>query len=345
MRKSVYSTLLAVAVASTAAFAGNPQRAGSAGASELLINPWAGSSGFANSNVASVRGLESSYMNIAGVAFTEQTEVAFANTQWLIGADISVNSGGIAQRVSDGGVMSLSIQSFDYGEWDITTEDLPEGGAGTISPSAIVFGLGYAQKFTDNIYGGVNIKVFNSNISNLNATGVGIDAGVQYVAGDQDQYKFGVTLKNVGPSFGYSGDGLDIALPVPQGGYTQSFQSRSAEFELPTQLAIGASYDFNLVEDVHRLTVNAAFASNSFEKDNYLIGLEYGFRSWLGVRAGYRLDDNRADGRNTSALSGPTAGITFNAPLGSSTNFRLDYAYRMTNQFGGIHTIGGSISL
>ena len=39
-------------------FAGNPQRAGQAGASELLINPWARNSGLASANVAGVRGLE-----------------------------------------------------------------------------------------------------------------------------------------------------------------------------------------------------------------------------------------------------------------------------------------------
>ena len=33
------------------AFAGNPQRAGSAGASELLINPFARSSGWADVNI------------------------------------------------------------------------------------------------------------------------------------------------------------------------------------------------------------------------------------------------------------------------------------------------------
>lgn len=347
MRKAIYSTVLAVAVASTAAFAGNPQRSGSAGASELLINPWAGSSGFASSNIANVTGLESTFMNIAGLAFSEGTQVGFSNTQWLIGADISINSGGLIQQVSDVGVLSISVQSFDYGEWDVTTEDLPEGGAGTISPSALTFALGYAQKFSANIHGGVNLKVYNSNISNLNASGVAIDAGIQYVAGRNDEYHFGVTLKNVGPSFGYGGDGLDIALPVPQGGYAQSFRSRSAEFELPTQLAIGAAYDIHLVENVHRLTVNAAFASNAFEKDNYLFGLEYAWRDWFAVRAGYRLDDNRADGRSTSALTGPTAGFSVNAPLsnGGSSSFKLDYAYQMTTNFGGIHTIGGTISL
>ena len=39
-------------------FAGNEQRAGQAGASELLINPWARSSGWAGANIAGVRGLE-----------------------------------------------------------------------------------------------------------------------------------------------------------------------------------------------------------------------------------------------------------------------------------------------
>ena len=38
-------------------------RTGEAGASELLINPWAQSSGMAGANTASVRGLESVFLN------------------------------------------------------------------------------------------------------------------------------------------------------------------------------------------------------------------------------------------------------------------------------------------
>jgi len=52
-------------------FGGNEQRAGQAGASELLLNPWARSSGLSDANSASVRGLESIYSNIAGTAFKE----------------------------------------------------------------------------------------------------------------------------------------------------------------------------------------------------------------------------------------------------------------------------------
>ena len=64
-------------------FAGNEQRAGQAGASELLINPWARTSGWAGANIAGVRGLEGIYSNVAGLAFTQKTELIFTQTSWL----------------------------------------------------------------------------------------------------------------------------------------------------------------------------------------------------------------------------------------------------------------------
>ena len=64
-------------------FAGNEQRAGQAGASELLINPWARTSGWAGANVAGVNGVEGMFSNVAGLAFTEKTELIFTQTSWL----------------------------------------------------------------------------------------------------------------------------------------------------------------------------------------------------------------------------------------------------------------------
>ena len=72
--------------------AGNPDRAGSAGASELLINPWARSSGWAGSNMASIRGLEALYLNVAGTAFTTRTEMLFARTDWAKGTDMGIRA-------------------------------------------------------------------------------------------------------------------------------------------------------------------------------------------------------------------------------------------------------------
>jgi len=70
MKKSIISLSLILGIAS-AVFAGNPDRSGSAGASHLLVNPWARSSGLGNASLSSVTGVESVFFNVSGLAFTK----------------------------------------------------------------------------------------------------------------------------------------------------------------------------------------------------------------------------------------------------------------------------------
>ena len=72
--KSIYKsliicTLVALISVSTSysVLAGNRDRSGQAGASHLLIDPWARSNGMANAGIAEIRGLESVYSNVAGL--------------------------------------------------------------------------------------------------------------------------------------------------------------------------------------------------------------------------------------------------------------------------------------
>ncbi len=327
------------------AYAGNPQRAGQAGAPELLINPWARSAGWGGVNIAGVSGVESSFINIAGIANTNGTEVSFVNTQWLVGAGIGINAAGFNQSVGDNGVLSANFVSFDYGSWDRTTVENPEGGIGSISPSTAIIGLGYAQKFTDAIRGGVNIKIYTTSIVDMTVTSASVDAGVQYVTGNRDQMKFGITLKNIGPSATYEGEGQSVTLVVPQGGYAQEFNERSESFELPATLSLGGSYDFEF--DQQRLTVAGAFQSNSFEKDIYTVGAEYSWKEIVSVRAGYNFFDNRSYAESTTVFNGINAGVSFDVPLSkdNDNSFQLDYAYRSTDFFSGVHSIGVSIIL
>jgi hypothetical protein len=62
-------------VVAPAGFAGNKQRIGQAGASELLINPWAGTSGWADANLSKHQGIEAIGMNIAGTAMVNKSEI------------------------------------------------------------------------------------------------------------------------------------------------------------------------------------------------------------------------------------------------------------------------------
>jgi hypothetical protein len=329
---------------------GNPDRAGQAGASELLINPWAGSSGWGGANVACTRGLESVYSNVAGTAFTQGTELIFVHTEYLRGADVNIMNFGFSQRVGDAGALSMSIMSLSFGEIGRTTINNPDpidANIGTFNPNLLNINIAYAKAFSNSIYGGFNIKIIAHSIADLSAQGIAIDAGIQYVTGAMENIKFGIALKNVGPTMQFSGDGLTFRGFYNQFARTSpTFQQRSAEFELPAQLSIGGAYDF--LFDESRFTLAAAFISNSFTKDQFNIGGEFALKSYLLLRAGYTYEDGITDkNERTSVFTGPSAGFSVQIPLNRETGsvFSVDYSYRDTDPFKGVHSIGARISL
>ena len=342
----------------TSVFAGNEDRAGEAGASQLLINPWVRSVGFGGANTASVIGLEAMNLNVAGLAFTRKTELLFAHKNWLVGSDTKVNSFGFSQKIGEAGVLGLSFMSMSFGDIDITTVDLPEGGIGTFSPSYLNLDLAYAKKFSNTISGGMVVRVVSESISNVNSRGVAFNAGVKYVTGENDCIKFGIALNNVGPSMRASGEGLSFTNIDVNTGAASTQQRKSAAYQLPSSLNIGASYDFfvaavkdsasNQIKANHRITLAGNFTANSFTKDQYRLGVEYGFRNMFMVRAGYVLESTTwfDSSLRTSAYTGPAFGGSLIAPLGKSgSTFGVHYAYEMTERFSGTHSIGIRLDL
>ena len=330
-------------------FAGNEDRVGSAGASHLLINPWARSSAMADAAYANTNGLEATFSNIAGLAFTDKTQIKFNHTNWMGSAGIGLNAAGIAQRISESDVIAVSIQSMNFGDIPITTVANPEGNIGTFSPRANVFNIGYAREFSSSIYGGINFKVISENISNLKANGIAIDAGIRYVTGENDQIKFGIALKNVGPVMKYKGDGLAQQTSYVSTGFIASLEERSATFEMPSLLSIGGSYDF-IFNESNKLNLALGFQANSFMNDQYRIGLDYAMTSSklaFNIRAGYCYEKNILNQENRSnALVGPTAGFSIDALAGKNKSaIGLEYCVRFAGVFGIIHTVGATISL
>ena len=330
-------------------YAGNEDRVGSAGAAHLLVNPWARSSAIGDAGYAQINGLEATYTNIAGLAYTDKTQIKFNYSNWMGSAGISFNSAGIAQRVSEEGVIAISVQSMNFGDIPITTVENPEGNIGFFSPRTNIFNVGYARKFSSSISGGINFKVISENISNLKANGIAIDAGIRYVTGEEDQLKFGITLKNVGPVMRYSGDGLAQQVEYTTTGFIASLEERSATFEMPSLLCIGGSYDFIFNEN-NKLNLALGFTANSFSNDQYRIGLDYGMtndKMAFNLRAGYVYEKNLLNVENRSnALIGPSAGFSIDALVGKNkTALGLEYCARFAGVFGTIHTIGATISL
>jgi len=339
-------------IAPTNAFAGNKDRVGQAGASELLINPWGRSSGFHGMNTSIVTGLEAMRVNPAGLAFTKKTEIIFANSIWFRGSDISVNAFGFAQRVGESGVLGFNATAMSFGEVDVTTVDAPEGGTGsTYRPQLMNLGLSYAKSFSNSIHVGFLFRVISESISDVTASGFAVDMGIQYVTGPQDNVRFGIALRNVGTPLRFKGDGLSIQLPSSSvdGSYNITVDQRSEKFELPSMLNIGASYDFNITE-AHRLTALANFTSNSFIKDYLGIGLEYSLNDMFMLRAAYRYESGITSDLSledrSSIYTGLSAGVSVEVPFKEDgPALGIDYSYRTTNPYAGTHTIGVRLNL
>lgn len=335
------------------AFAGNPDRSGQAGAPELLINPWAASAGWGNAGMSLVHGVDAIYGNVAGITNANRLDANFTYTSWLAGSgtDIRVSSFGLLARVGESSVLGVALMTFSLGEIPVTTPDNPDPGTlGTFKPNLMNINLCFAKAFSNSISGGFNLKIISESIRDMGGTGVALDAGIQYVTGPFENVHFGITLKNIGPTMKFSGDGLSYKAFLIQGSSNQfTVVQRADDFELPTQLSIAAAYDF-IIGETSRLTVAGNFCSNSFTKDQLTFGLQYNWNEILLLRAGYTWEngiwakggmiDNDACMNINRGLS---AGLSVQAPLSKGENpvrLAVDYAFRDTYTFKGHHSVG-----
>ncbi len=380
--KNIYRTILVVSLIVVGiifpnnVYSGNKDRSGQAAASYLLINPWAGVSGWGGVGISSTKGIQSTFTNVAGLAFTRKTELAYSNSLLYTGSGVMVNGLGIAQNLrrkegKEPGVLAVTAMIMSFGENEITTVEQPEGGLGYFRHSCFTLALSYARSFSDAVHAGATIKILNESVANASATGFTIDAGVQYIAGYNNQFQIGVTMKNIGLPMAYKGSGMSWrgVLDKDKHSILHSLMVASESAEMPALLSLGISYDFlfqsKLTKDdpenygprgqreidrnkAHRLTLAGAFTANAYTRDQFLLGVEYSMMNYFQVRVGYTFESGMFSGNSTTIYVGPTAGTSVLIPL-SKANFErrlaIDYAYRFTNETKGCHVIGARLIL
>ena len=322
--------------------AGNPDRQGEAGAYELLMNPWARSAGLHSMPTSFVRGVESMRVNVAGLARVNKLEVVAGHGIYLQGTDLNMNALGIASRVGKGGAIGISLMALDFGDIPVTTTDQPEGTGSTFSPNFFNIGIGYAYTFENKISVGVLLRGVSETIADLSAFGLAIDAGVQYVTGEEDNFKFGIALRNVGTRMVFRGEGLATQVQLEGRQYELTVDQRSAAFELPSLLNLGVSYDFRFGA-YHRLTTLGNFTANSFMRDQLGIGAEYALNERFILRAAYKLNLGVENEFEEPVYSGLSAGASLDVPINpKNQDLRLgiDYAFRTSKLWGGTHNFG-----
>jgi opacity protein-like surface antigen len=331
-------------------WAGNPDRQGEAGAVQLLMNPWASSAGLHTMSTSFVRGVEALRINPAGIARVNRMEFAVGSANYLQGADIRLNALGLTQKVGESSAFGFSIMSVNFGDILVTTTDLPdpEVGGPTFNINFFNVGLSYAHVFENKVSVGITLRGVSEGTSDVSAFGFAVDAGVQYVTGENDNFKFGISLRNVGSRMSFAGQGLSTAANAPDGDtYNLTLAQRSAGFELPSLLNIGLSYDFLMGGGTHRLTALGNFTANSFSRDELGAGLEYALKERFMLRAAYRAEMNE-DAEQLSVYAGPSAGATISVPMSKDRKenmISIDYGYRHTRVWDGVHNFGVRINL
>lgn len=306
--------------------AGPRGRLGTSAAPELMIPVGSVGTSLQGSNIAYVTGIDAMYWNPAGLSqlSTNTGEALFSHMNYI--ADINMQYVAGVVKIGNLGVVGASLRSLNMGEEIVTTEFYPEGTGETFSPTYLVMNLSFARAMTDKIHFGTNIKLINERIAEVSATGVAFDFGLQYIAG-KSGLRFGITLKNLGPSMRFDGPGLDATFI--ENGHEVVRRITLQDFQLPTNLEIGVSYSATFSKNNH-ISLSTSFQNNSYTSDEYRFGLEYDFNRNFFLRGSMNIFPDKEE---DEALFGPTFGAGLKYPFGNVT-LGFDYAYRILNEEG-----------
>jgi len=312
-------------------FASGEKRNGTAGAQELLIPVGAKGMALGGTDIAGLGGVESIFYNPAGMSnMTGSVEAVFSYMNYI--ADIDLVYGAVAINLGGIGSLGLAVKTLHIGDIPVTTVERPEGTGAMFAPRFTVVGLSYSNFLTANIKAGITFNLISEEIASSTANGLGIDAGVQY-----DNFalvnglKLGLVLKNFGPQMKFSGPDLIRKATDEQSLRGQQFYHiDAATFELPSQLAIGMTYDINRGEQFSYL-VSFAYESNNFSNDRTKFAGEIGFNNMFFLRGGYNYVSEAKDNVDENIFGATLGGGIFIQT--GSLDLIFDYAYRFTEYF------------
>jgi len=318
--------VVALIAAATTAWAGSPERLGTSGADELRLPVGVRSVGLGGADAAGVTGVEALYYNPAGIALGKSnTEVMFSYSRLI--ADMDLNYVAVTQKMAGFGTMGLSVKALSVGDIERTTESAPDGTGEVFSPTFAVIGLSYGREVTDRVAFGGTFTYVNESILQETAKGIAFDLGFQYDT-DYRGMRFGLAMKNVGPSLQFTGSDFERLQQVSgddPNAAKRAMSQGSADFEMPTWFQFGVSYPaFTSPQGI--LTLHGLYASNSFMVDEGRVGAEYTYRHDYAVRAGYKITSDNSD------LYGFSYGAGLRLAIGNS-HLWLDYAGQNVSDF------------
>jgi hypothetical protein len=332
-RSYIFLVLFSCLLMHSLVYAGRPDKAGTAGAAELLLPVGAKSISLAGSNIATIKGIEASYWNPAGLAsMNSKFGLLISHMNYI--ADVNVEYVALAMQSPNIGTIGLNLKTLDIGEIPVTTETNPDGTGETTSPTFITVGGTFARNITDRIAIGVAANIIYERMARVSASSVAFNFGVQYNGiGGVDGLSVGVAVKNIGPAIRFDGSGLFREARINDATEKNSIvKIQAAESDLPTTIEVGIGYHLP-IKSIFNLNINSVFQNNNYSSDAYNFGMTLDYRERFFFRTGLSLVPESGNSEN---IFGSAYGFGIRHDL-SGYQFEIDYAYRIVRFFSGNH--------
>lgn len=279
--------------------------------------------------VTSIEGNSTSlFFNPAGFARMKSTlSSSFGNTQWIADINHVFASVAYATPNNDYGVIGLTFQSVDYGDFNrtIRVENNASGymDVGTFSPVAMSVGLGYAIALSDKFsIGGraaYNIQDLGEGVGNTNSD---LNPLASKYKSEVPSFDFGMFYKTGLKS-------LNFAVSLKN--FSREVHFVREGFQLPLTFRIGVSA--NVMDfvadggDVDPFLLSIDAMNSRDYPETYNLGGEYIFMKTLAVRAGYMFGYDE---------KGFTAGLGVQQMI-QGVGLGIDYAYTPFGIFGNVN--------
>lgn len=316
-------------------------RVATRGANFLEIGLGARAMGMAGAYTALGEGLSSLYFNLAGAAEVQNIAAGISVSQ-LYGKDGLDFVWGAAVLPLGGGAIGIQVGQMSSGKIERTTYGSPEGGdlVGGLDfqYTATVAELSYSRRLTDRLALGLGAKYASEGEQRASASYLGVDVGLKFRTGLYGT-TLGASLSNAGSSGKFQGTALERATDEDiLEGQLVRVNIRTEPMEMPTMFRFSLMTDLLggpealISQQSNYGTLRAVGEFNqALDTDiQTVLGLEYGLRDRVFVRAGKRWMNEDVDKEFFSSSDRMERGLAFGGgvrfPLGGR-NLQFDYAW------------------
>jgi len=222
--------------------------------------------------------------------------------------------------------LGLSLQAFDGGQMEETTELHPDGTGRTFGYLEWAAGLTVSQSLTDLFSYGVTAKFVQMSTADVRAQTAVFDLGVFYRVGVTGA-QIGVAIRNFGVGEARPSGEVQVIRNDGTLDTIDSFEGITP----PTQFLLGISYDAVRTAE-HALTVAGQLSNPADNQEQLSFGAEYTWNEIVALRTGYQLgvDESRA----------PSFGVGFFVPDFGGPRLRVDYGFNHRDRLGSVHRVG-----